>query len=236
MVPTGADGLEPAGDVDRVAPQVVDELGRADHAGHDRAAMQPDPDLPRVAGVADGGLHGEREVSRGPDVVTGRPGQPGGGHVRVADRLDLLDAERRAGRVEGREQRVERGHQLPDLEPRRDLGEPDEVAEDDRDVVVPVGDELLALPEPLDDRLRQDVEQERARAGLLRLQLATDPVEEPQVGVADRLDILELSLESPQPPREPGDLLLERLGRPIPRHRRPIAHVPSRRVTNVSLK
>ena len=47
--------LEAAGDVDRVAPEVVDELGCADDTGDDRAAMQADPDLPGRPDVVDDG-------------------------------------------------------------------------------------------------------------------------------------------------------------------------------------
>ncbi len=93
----------------------------------------------------------------------------------------------------------------------------------------------LAGVQPLDDRLGQDVEQQRSRPCLLDLELATDPVEESQVGVADGLDVLELCLESPDPAPQLEDFLLERLGRRI-RGRRIVVHVPRRRVTNVSLK
>jgi hypothetical protein len=39
-------GLHAPGGVDGAAPQVVDELGPADHAGYDRAGIDADPHLP----------------------------------------------------------------------------------------------------------------------------------------------------------------------------------------------
>jgi len=41
-----------------------------------------------------------------------------------------------------------------------DLGEPDEVAEDHRDIVVSISNQLLASVEPIDDRLGEHVQQE----------------------------------------------------------------------------
>ena len=122
------------------------------------------------------------------------------------------------------------------VEPRRDLGEPDEVAEDDGDVVVSVGDQLLAAIEPLDDRLGEDVEQKRMRARLLDGQLVVDAVERLRVRVAVGIDLFELVLEPPDPPSEAGDLPVQRLGRDVCPEIRVVAHVPSSSVTNVSLK
>jgi len=64
----------------------------------------------------------------------------------------------RARRVEGREERVQRGHQGGHRQAAGDLGEPDEVAEDDGDIVVAIRDQLLPGVEAVDDRLRQHVE------------------------------------------------------------------------------
>ena len=230
-------GLEAAGDVDRVAPQVVDELARADHAGHDRAAMQPDPDLPRVAGVADGGLHREREVGRGRTWSPDDPGSPAAAMYASPIVLIFSTPSAAQARVEGREQRVERGHQLADLEPRRDLGEPDEVAEDDRDVVVPVGDRA-ARPLPSRSTIVSGRTLSRSARERAFSASSSPPTRSRNRRLVSRIASTSSSCVSSRPSRRVSLAISfsSDFGRPISRHRRLIAHVPSRRVTNVSLK
>src|SRR6185295_14265310 len=108
LQPAGDRGrFEAAGDIDRVAPHVEGELPAADDAGHDRAGVQADAHLPAMAGVLDDVEHLEAEVGGGRDGRWSRQIEPGDRHVRVADRLDLLDAEPNAGFVELCEQLVE---------------------------------------------------------------------------------------------------------------------------------
>ncbi len=96
-------GLQAARDVDCVAPQVVDELAgcrsprqrRVRHAGRSEPATAPRPRAPPPAWRAPG-----RRAA--PNVIARRSGESGGGHVGIADRLDLLHAERRTRRVKRR--------------------------------------------------------------------------------------------------------------------------------------
>ena len=63
--------LEPARGVDRVAPDVVGELARADHARDDRPDLDPDPDLPGAVRGLGGGSH-LQGGARGRDGGIGR--------------------------------------------------------------------------------------------------------------------------------------------------------------------
>ncbi len=93
----GAFRGDPAGDIDRVAPQVVDELLLADHAGHHRPGADADADL--HPGGVDGEVpvqqvaHGQRHVGDRGAVIVGVLIQATGHHVGIADGLDLLQAE-----------------------------------------------------------------------------------------------------------------------------------------------
>ena len=90
-------------------------------------------------------VHLDGEVDRPPHVVDARDVQAAAGQVSVAQRADPLDAEALGGRVELADQPVDDGQRFV----RRQFGgqfvEPDDVGEDDRDVLVVLGDGLLAL-------------------------------------------------------------------------------------------
>ncbi|HLS45817.1 MAG TPA: hypothetical protein VK045_10320, partial [Ornithinicoccus sp.] len=78
-----------------VAPQVIDELASADHAGHHRTGVDPDADVePRLAHLPgdrdDVGLHRQGHPSHRLDVPVPLLGDPAGDHVGVTDGLDLL--------------------------------------------------------------------------------------------------------------------------------------------------
>ena len=94
----------------------------------------------------------------------------------------------------------------------------------------------LARPEPVDDRLRQDVEQEVVRASPFGVELAPDPVEQPRVGVADLLDLAQRGLDPRDAPGQASVLLPEIVDARLGVDGRLVRHVPRRRVMNVSLK
>src|SRR5205807_5482326 len=86
-----------AGKVHRVAPQVVDVLALADHAGHHRAAVDADAQAHRhamlhrvLAGDVD---HADRHAHHTLGMIFDRVGQAAHRHVGVAHGLDLLDAD-----------------------------------------------------------------------------------------------------------------------------------------------
>ena len=158
----------------------------------------------------------------------GRAREAGRREVGIADGLDLLDAERRACRIEPGEHLVQRRHDRRDRESCGDVGEADEV-ESDGDVVEAIGDQALAAVEPIDDRLRQDVQQEFTRPTTLDVQLGHDPVEEAGVARPRKLDLAERGLELPNPTGQADRLLPERRdGLLGPRVRGPKSpHVPA---------
>src|SRR4029079_14946533 len=98
-------------------------------------------------------------------------------------------------------------------------------------LVVAVRDGRLTRVETVDDRLREDVEEEPMRAGALLVELVHEPVQESRVRVAHRLDLGHRQLEPGQPPLEPDDVLARFGGLRGLRH----AVAPRRSATNVSL-
>ena len=110
-------GLHPARGVHGVAPQVVDELAPADHAGDHRPGVDADAQPQPAAVRSAGDRRRSRRACRAPFGRRPR-GDPAWhreaarDHVGVADRLDLLEAVRVGEPVEGREDLVEQRHQL----------------------------------------------------------------------------------------------------------------------------
>src|SRR5215213_624388 len=84
------------GRIHRVAPDVIAELLAADHAGYGRAHMNPDTAAHRVGAAR----HLPELIGQGKShvgdpfgVIGCRLRQAANDHVRVTDRLDLLEAE-----------------------------------------------------------------------------------------------------------------------------------------------
>ena len=110
-------------------------------------------------------------------------GGAGDHHVRVADRLDLLEAVPLGERVETAEDIVEHGHHAGRRLLGREWREVDDVGEQDRHLVVVVGDDPFSGFQPIGDRARQDVEQQGVG---LRLGAETLTVDEHDQDERDR--------------------------------------------------
>ena len=110
-------------------------------------------------------------------------GQAARHHVGVADRLDLLDPVLGRQAVELREDAVEKVQGFLGLELCRERREAHEVAEQDRHVLVVVGDHGLALPQAVHHGSGQHVAQQRLRP----LALQFEPLGDLDVAVAQAL-------------------------------------------------
>ena len=205
--------FETGGHVDRVAPDVIGELRRADHPGDGRPAVEADPDLPLgspscldLLDHLEGRL-GDRRRVVGPAIETADD------QVCVADRLDLLDAGPLADLVEAGEEHVELLDQVRWCEASGDPGEPDDVAEQDADRLVTIRDQRLAGRQPVDDPLGQHVEQETLGACAFHLELGEQPRLERRVRILERLEPADVGLEPLETPGEPAVLLVELVGR-----------------------
>ena len=108
----------------------------------------------RVAYALIAAMHVERHVRHRDRVIGDRLRDPGDDHVRIADRLDLLEAVLLGELVERAEQLVEHRDQLLGAGPRRQRGEPDDVREQHGDRLEPIDDQALAGLEPVGDRRR----------------------------------------------------------------------------------
>ena len=173
--------LEPAREVHRVAPDVVGELPFADHAGDDRSRRDPTPHPDRVSRRPPHHPGSGDDLERHPDggvgMVRHRDGRARDGHVRVADRLDLLEAVPVGELVEPAEELVEGVGELLGRGAGGLFGRPDRVDEDHAHVVERLGDPLTGgVLELLDHGLRQDVQQQavRPRAFLVQFALAQE--------------------------------------------------------------
>ena len=102
-----------------------------------------------MAGLAvepvDDPVHLDGEVDSAPDVVDARHVQPAAGQIAVVQRAHLLDAEALGRCVELADQPVDDGQRFVRGQTGRQLVEPDDVGEDDRHVLVVLGDRLLAV-------------------------------------------------------------------------------------------
>ena len=148
-------GLEPAGDVHRVAPQVERELPRADHPADGRPGMDADPQLQALA-EHDVACRLLEHVEAQPDdslrMVVARVVDPAHGHVGVADGLDLLHAAFGHELVEGGEELAQQVDDVVGAEAGGQGREADDVREEDRDRSVVVRDGQLTVPQPGRDR------------------------------------------------------------------------------------
>jgi hypothetical protein len=162
MRPATPGGFHATGGVDGVAPQVVAELVAADDPGHHWAGVDADARLERLAaGVGAPGhlhLHGQGQIGDRLGVVGPGLGQPAGGHVGIADGLDLLQPMAPGQLVEGREQLVQDLHHLLGAALLATPGEVDQVGEQHRDLGEAVGDHVLVLLEPSGDRGGQHIQ------------------------------------------------------------------------------
>jgi len=167
-------GLQPGGEVDGVAPQVEGEAPGSDHPGDDLSAVHADADPVVGAELAVHPGHGMENVKgeRAPAdrMVVPWLGNAHGGHVPVADGLDLLGAVRPDKVVEDTHDRVQLGNDGLGVHLMGVRGEADEVGEQDGAVVVARRDHGGTLTEPLDDARRQDVAQQRLAPSVLPLQ------------------------------------------------------------------
>ena len=149
--------------------------------------MQPDPDLPRVAGVADRGPHRERQVRR--RRGRGRPDVPGSPAAAMyASPMVLIFSTPSAAQAASKAENSALSEDTSSPTSSRAEISVNPTKSLKTTATSSYRSAISRSPLPSRSTIvsRQDVEQERARAGLLGLQLATDPVEEPQVGVADR--------------------------------------------------
>lgn len=126
-------GLHATRRVDGVTPEVVAELAPADDSRDDRTAVDPDayrqrqPALGRAPGH--GGLHLQGHLGHRFGMVHPGNRQPPGHHVRVTDRLDLLEAVAFGELVEGREHAVQEHHDVARRETFGQRGEVDQIGE-----------------------------------------------------------------------------------------------------------
>ena len=107
--------LHARGGVHMVTPQIVDELGLANHPGDHRSRVDADTDVDLVTGlfgnVSQDAHHALGEGEGDDSVIVPRLGDARSGHVAVADGLDLLQAKLLGEVVEAGEQIIEQCHQ-----------------------------------------------------------------------------------------------------------------------------
>ena len=114
--------------------------------------------------------HRDRQVQRGRHVIrTGRR-EPTDRHVRVADRLDLLQAGNLHQIVENHEHLVEEVDQRSRAELFAQWCEPDDVGEQDRHIRMTLRNRGGPTAKLLRDWSRQDVQQQPFGTRLLRLE------------------------------------------------------------------
>ena len=87
-------GFHAAREVHRRAPEIVDELLAADHAGDHRPGINADAErkpLPAEGPARNGVAHVESKLDQSQRVVSPLARHASGDHVAVADRLDLFE-------------------------------------------------------------------------------------------------------------------------------------------------
>lgn len=157
--------LHPRRDIDRVAPHVVEELAGPDHSGHHGPGGQSDPQrhraAPRILEIGDGVGQVQGQAGQRLDVIGAWLGYAGHHHVGVAGGLDLLQAMAVHQRVEVGVQPVQKPDQIGRGQITGPLGVTGDVGEQDRRVVVFVGDDRARrILEPLGDGRGQNVGQQ----------------------------------------------------------------------------
>ena len=165
MQPGNAARLHARRGVHGVSPQVVAELLLADDAGHHRTGRDAGPDL-ETAPIhrrvrVHLAMHGEGHLEHRLHVVGALVRHAGDHHVGITDGLDLLEPMLPGQPVEAGEQLVEDLHHPPWFLGLCERREVDHVAEEHGHVGTVVCNQLLPRLEPLGDRDRQHVEQQR---------------------------------------------------------------------------
>jgi len=182
--PRHAVALHPARRIDRVPPQVVDELASSDHTGHHGTGIdtdpEPDPVRPGAPAIALA-KHRERHVGDGLTVVGARHRDTARDHVGVADRLDLLQPVLVRQPIEGGEHVVEQLHDLLRRQRGRERGELHDVGEEHGRFLEAVRDHLVAALQARGHGPRQHVQQQPLGARVFPVTLA-DEVLEQQIG------------------------------------------------------
>jgi hypothetical protein len=134
---------ETARDVHGIAPQVVDEFLRADHAGDDRTRCDANAQLQRLAFQREFPscylAHGECKFGDRGAVPGLARDQTAGHHVRIAYGLDLLQPEVFGSGIERRKQAIEQRKYLRRLEYAGYPGEIHDVRKHHRDLREAVG-------------------------------------------------------------------------------------------------
>mmetsp|Transcript_18260 Transcript_18260/g.59064 ORF Transcript_18260/g.59064 Transcript_18260/m.59064 type:complete len:262 (-) Transcript_18260:607-1392(-) len=137
-LPRVARALHAARHVDRVPPDVVEELGAPHHARHHGPAVEAHPHVEHAAARGAGSVpllealvHVQREGRQHARVVIALVRQTRHNHVAVPDGLDLLQPVLLHQDVEHLEDVVEQGHHLLRGHLRRHLREPHHVREED---------------------------------------------------------------------------------------------------------
>ena len=154
--------FQPRGQIHRLPPDVVGKFVAADDPGHERAAGNPRPDLQIDAMGGGEPFHQigqqQRHAGEPRQMIRLRPAYAGDRHVAIADGLDLLHPVRRRQPVERGDDLVEKSDGALNAEPLRELGEADEIGEEDGGVADIVGYLVARLRlEALGDRLWQDI-------------------------------------------------------------------------------
>ena len=109
-------GLHPAGDVDRVSPQVIDEPSHPDDAGDDRTRVDADAQTERMLFSAvdfrNAVEHVQSHLCDGLGMVGAGSRKAAHGHVGIAHGLDLFEAVSFGKLVEYREYLVQGSDQF----------------------------------------------------------------------------------------------------------------------------
>jgi hypothetical protein len=101
----------------------------------------------------------------------------GGDHIGAADGLDLFETKAPGGAVKADENLVEHSDQTRSIHFSRNLGEADDVREQDAGFRYPVGDEVGGVLQPVGDRSRQDVQKQALRARRFPVQCSLRRIE-----------------------------------------------------------
>ena len=156
--------LHAGGDVHAIAPDIVSETALPDHPGDDGSRMNPDPNHevdtqtpPKLFNIGD---HIQSEMGDTYGVIQLRFRNPRSGHIRVTDRLDLLDSPSRRGSIERGEQPAEKVDGRTRRESRRQGCESDEITEQDCDFLKSIRYRLFSIAQSRNDRSRKDAQEQ----------------------------------------------------------------------------